>query len=165
VHPRADNTRPLAAKVFDQVDNAILDLIEAGSGRLQVEVRSTSCEDHDVSITWGPTSSVTLPAVELGAEAKARLDRRRHQEDSEMRATPLPEVRVREPRRYLDTKEVARRYGITPAAVRQRNHRRQLPPPIRPGRSLLWEERELDRWDDGHRTGGPLPDGDGERPE
>jgi len=121
-------------------------------------------KDH-VSVTWGPTSNVTLPAVELGAEAKARLDRRRHPEDSEMRVEPSSAVSDHAPRRYLDTKEVGRRYGITPAAVRQRHHRRQLPPAYKVSGTLRWNEKELDRWDDGHRTGGPLPDGDGDRSE
>ena len=156
--PRADNARTLAGKVLDEVDNAILDLVEAGSGQLLVEVRRASHNRRRVLVTQGTTSCVTLPAEELGAETQTRLERRRHQEDSKMPDGPAREASPRAPRRYLATEQVARRYGISEAAVRQRRHRGQLPPAVKVGRSLRWDESDLDRWDDAHKAGAPRPE-------
>jgi predicted DNA-binding transcriptional regulator AlpA len=55
-------------------------------------------------------------------------------------------------RRYLDARQVARRYGISVPAVRKRLQRGQLPPPLAVGRRLLWDEADLDRFDDAHKA-------------
>ena len=143
--------RRLAAALLDEVEEALLDLVAAGSGRLLVEVRTASRDRRLILVTRGRTSSVTLPATDLGAETLARLDQRRSSSAPPPESPPPPPQGTAEGRRYLDSSAVARRYGITPGAVRQRLRRGRLPPPIVVGRRRLWDERDLDRFDDAHR--------------
>jgi len=148
----ADNARALAAEVLNEVENAILDLIAAGSGRLLIEVRSTSRDRRRLLVTRGTTTCLTVPVVDLGAEAQTRLERRGYRAEEADRPGPAPAASEPRPRRYLDTSAVAGRYGVGEGAVRQRLRRGQLPPPILLGRRRLWDERDLDRWDDAHKA-------------
>jgi predicted DNA-binding transcriptional regulator AlpA len=155
VDGRADRT-DLAAKALADIESALLDLIEAGSGELRVEVRPASRDRRRVLITSGPTACVTVPAVDLGAACLARLNTHTRPGPASLSSEPDPPTG---PRRYLSVPEVAARYQVSVHAVRQRLRRGQLPPPLAIGRRRLWDEEDLNRWDGGHKMMKPGREG------
>lgn len=48
--------------------------------------------------------------------------------------------------RLLRDRDVARILGISRSLVHKRHRMGQLPKPVRIGRALRWDERELQRW-------------------
>lgn len=171
-HPK-DNGRALAERAIRHIEDAVFQVLGAGEGRLEIEIRQVARDRVRLIVTAGATKVTTLAATDLGARLLARADPPHAdplsaKADAAHATAEMPDAGLRPrsppeptpqlaagPRRYLTAKEVGRRYGISDHAVRQRRRRGQLPPPLVLGRRHLWDEADLDRFDDLHKVHHP----------
>lgn len=51
-------------------------------------------------------------------------------------------------RTFLTIEQVAERWHTTPQAIHARRHRGNMPTPIKSGKRLLWNEADIERFED-----------------
>jgi len=170
-----DNAHVLAAAALNKVHDDLLSALERGRCRIVIELEPAGSDRRRLIVTTGAPEAFTVPTTDLGAEllrrhgtapaaprpqpagagrsapADRRADHANPPDDPPSTPTSPRPVAVPE-RRYLDSAQVALRYGVTPDVIRQWRRHVKLPPALVLGKRLLWDEADLNRWDDQHKA-------------